>query len=152
MIINFNIIGIIKEFPLVSRWFISLAKSSPFMAAVWGASNDVGYSAYHAFLLQRGKSASLSTVVSSPPKGGQSTGQSTGQSASKVKSEARIRTEVQSAQIVCFTYPRAFSFSNLYAVSRGRGHRLPRMMSSLWLSWRKPGSGGTRASIKRLVH
>ena len=99
--------GIIKEFPLVSRWFITLAKTEPFARAVWGASNEVGYDAYHSFLLQRGKSSSLTTVL--PSKGGQSACQSAGQSAAqgashspKVRSEARVET--QAAHKVSFTF------------------------------------------------
>ncbi len=90
----------------MSRWFISLAKSSPFVAAVWGASDDIGYSAYHVFLVQKGKSSSLTTVAApSQPKGGQSAGQSAGQASSKIKAKSEVktvRTEVRSAQHVSF--------------------------------------------------
>ncbi len=57
-----QLLGVLKESPLVCRWFISLSKNDPFSAAVWKASNDVGYSAYHTFMMQHGKQSSFSPV------------------------------------------------------------------------------------------
>ena len=51
------LLDIIKEFPLISSWFISLSKTTHFSDAVWKASDDLGYSTYLNFLMGKGRSS-----------------------------------------------------------------------------------------------
>ena len=39
-----------KDYPLVCRWFISLARRDQFTSAVWKASDDVGFDAFRDFV------------------------------------------------------------------------------------------------------
>lgn len=55
--------GVIKDYPLVSSWFISIAKNKSVVSAIWKASDDVGYSAYHQFILHGKKSAATPAIV-----------------------------------------------------------------------------------------
>ena len=48
-----------KDYPLVCRWFISLARRDHFTSAVWKASNDVGFDAFRDFIKGSKKPASL---------------------------------------------------------------------------------------------
>ena len=45
--------GVHKDYPLVTCWFVSLAKRESFSSAVWTASKDVGFEAYSSFVLGR---------------------------------------------------------------------------------------------------
>ena len=45
--------GVHKDYPLVTCWFVSLAKRDSFSSAVWTASKDVGFEAYSSFVLGR---------------------------------------------------------------------------------------------------
>ena len=44
-----------KDYPLVCRWFISLARRDQFTSAVWKASDDIGFDAFHDFVQGTGK-------------------------------------------------------------------------------------------------
>ena len=46
-----------KDYPLVCRWFISLARRDHFTSAVWKASNDVGFDAFCDFVRRGAKKA-----------------------------------------------------------------------------------------------
>ena len=54
-----NIVAFHKDYPLVCRWFISLAKHDPFTSAVWKASEDQGYDALKKFVLGNTKPSSI---------------------------------------------------------------------------------------------
>ena len=51
-----------KDYPLVCRWFISLARRDHFTSAVWKASNDVGFDAFHDFVKGARKAHSTHSV------------------------------------------------------------------------------------------
>ena len=52
-------IALHKDYPLVCRWFITLAQRDHFTSAVWKASNDVGFDAFHSFVKGAKKSHSV---------------------------------------------------------------------------------------------
>ena len=52
-----------KDYPLVCRWFISLARQDHFTFAVWKASNDVGFDAFHDFVKGARKAHSSHSVL-----------------------------------------------------------------------------------------
>lgn len=92
---------IIKEFPLVCRWFIGLAKRKQFTDAVWRASNDVGYGAYRDFVLRRGRGPVLK-AVSSPFRLGQKSSPQpeAGGTGPGVSAKVNSKTEPKAAQNV----------------------------------------------------
>lgn len=83
------------------RWFISLAKRKQFTAAVWKASNDIGYDAYRDFILKRGRYSSVKSV-SSPFEAGQSSSSRPDSSGRKptVKAKTASKTDPKIAPTV----------------------------------------------------
>ena len=51
-----------RDYPLVCRWFISLARRDHFTSAVWKASNDIGFDAFHDFIKGAKKAHSTHSI------------------------------------------------------------------------------------------
>ena len=76
MVIVISFPALHKDYPLVCRWFISLARRDHFTSAIWKASNDVGFDAFHDYIKGSKKPlpTSSSSSSSQPQEGGAAAG------------------------------------------------------------------------------